>query len=360
MPAAARLTLYCPLYGAAFDSDSDAVGEIARGVAVYVPAVEEWRTVRKMDPWKPPPGAEGAVAREPQPPCCIVTHTALPEGPHHPNAIAACGIALLTAARSAVVVLRLFRGGWFLHPEQSMQLYYAPTLPLSVLRAPGPYRQVFATGVHSSSLPPYELRIGELTRTADMPGPIEALWHLLQAYRLTGGDLSVELAIESFNRSYGYQLLPHSRAGNLFTALEAMLGGMNAWRIGSVPVSPRGYARRAEAALRTSAAPQPMADARATGAWLASASGARGLRNAIAHGEPDGGDAPARDAYERLQSIVRSVLYQYLHFAAQWLAQRRELADRLTLDDESPLTAAYVTALEAEALKPGSMIDLLQ
>jgi hypothetical protein len=84
------------------------------------------------------------------------------------------------------------------------------------------------------------------------------------------------------------------------------------------------------------------------------------LRNAIAQGETDGGEASAGEAYERLQSIVRSVLYQYLHFAALWLTQREELAARLALDESSPLAAAYVTALETEALKPRSMTDLLQ
>ena len=97
--------------------------------------------------------------------------------------------------------------------------------------------------------------------------------------------------MESFNRSYGYQLLPPSRAGNLFTALDAMLGGMSAWKIGRVPVKPRGYARRVEVALRTSAAPESVADAETLSKWLASPHGGRGLRNAIAHGELQDGPA---------------------------------------------------------------------
>lgn len=359
--AAAQLILYFPLFGVVFDGEI--VGEIARRVAVCVPTAKEWRTLRKTEVWKVQPAAEagpGLDEVETKPPCCIVANTPLPEGPHHPNAIAAYGRMLLTAGRDAVVALRLLRPGWFLHPEQAMHLYYAPTLPLNVLRAPGPYRQVFISGVHTCTLPPYELTPGELVRSAGVPSALETIWSLLQAYRRTRGDTSVEMAIQGFNRSYGYQLLPHSRAANLFTALEAILGGMSAWRIGSVPVKPRGYARRLEIALRTSAAPHPIADPRATSAWLASAEGGRGLRSAIVHGEPGGDEAAARDAYERLQAIVRSVLYQYLHFAALWLAQRTEIAARLALDAESPLAAAYVTALEAEAAKPGSMTDLLQ
>src|SRR5262245_54260561 len=95
--AAAQLILYFPLFGAAFDSDI--VGELARGVAVCVPTAEEWRTLRKTDVWTVQPVGEAADADSNDagstPPCCIVANTALPEGPHHPNAIAAYGKMLL-------------------------------------------------------------------------------------------------------------------------------------------------------------------------------------------------------------------------------------------------------------------------
>ncbi len=359
--APTQLNLYFPLFGVAFASD--AVGEIARGVEAYVPKADEWRALLKTEMWKAQPDGASEPdgdADEPEPPCCIVAHSQLPEGPHNPNEIAAFGNVLLGLARDAVVALRLLRPGWFLHPEQSMHLFYAPTLPLNVLRAPGPYRQVFVTGLEEPGLPKYDLPLAELTRTGGAPSTISAVWQLLQAYRRTGGDMSVELAIESFHRSYGYQLAPRSRAGYSFTALEAMLGGMNAWWIGRVPVKPRGYAQRVEAALRTSTAPQRIDSAQDASAWLASEQGARGLRNAIVHGVLDAGEAPARDAHERLQAIVRSVLYQYLQFAGLWLAHGPELAARLSLEADSPLAAAYVTTLEAGARQPGSMLDLLQ
>ena len=106
-----------------------------------------------------------------------------------------------------------------------------------MIRAPGPYRQVFVSDATHIPMARFELKLDDLNQRLDSPGPIAATWELLQDYRRSGGNTSVEIAIESFNRSYGFQLRPPSRAANLFTALDAMLGGMSAWKIGRVPVS---------------------------------------------------------------------------------------------------------------------------
>ena len=54
------------------------------------------------------------------------------------------------------------------------------------------------------------------------------------------------------------------------------------------------------------------------------------------------------------------MLRQYLRFAAAWLTNREEIANRLTITADSLLAAAYVTALEAQAKQPGTVLDLLQ
>jgi hypothetical protein len=348
------LRLYFPLWGLRFDSDG--VAGIGRGIAVYVPEAEEWLTIQKTDVWKAQWGSEPRL-EGPTPPCCIVVSTPLGAADSIYDAIEARGTQLLRVANDAVTALRLFRAGWFLHPVQAMYVFEAPLAP-NVARAPGPYRQAFVSG--QAPLARFELRIEDLTRTLDAPGPIAATWSLLESYRRTPGNASVEIAIESFNQSYGFQLRPMSRAGNLFTSLDAMLGGMRAWKIGRVPVKPRGYARRLESALRTSAAGEAAGDARESARWLESSRGGRGLRNAIAHGADEALDETANDAHERLQAIVRAVLGQYLHFATRWAEGGVETAARLGLHAESPLAAAYVTTLAAEVKAPGSMLDLLQ
>jgi hypothetical protein len=271
------------------------------------------------------------------------------------------GESLLEIARTAVTALRLYRPGWFLQPEQAMYVFYAPSLPMHVVRAPGPYRQVFVTDPADIDLARYDLKIDDLTRQLDSPGPIAAVWDLLQNYRHTGGNASVEIALESFNRSYGFQLRPPSRVANLFTALDAMLGGMMVRKIGRVPVhNNRGYSRCVEAALTYAAASDFEDSPRNIAKWLHSESGGRGLRNAIAHGTGSKVEPEAQRVYESLQSIVRALLRQYLHFAVSWAQQMDKAADRIGIPAESPLAAAYVKALKAEAKDPGSMSDMLQ
>lgn len=352
------LRLYFPLWGASFDSDG--VGGIGRGVGVYVPDAHEWQTIQKTDVWMAQWRSEGGRVEGPTPPCCIVISARLGSADSIYAAIEETGETLLSMARTAVTALRLFRPGWFLQPEQAMYVFYAPSLPLNIVRAPGPYRQVFVSGPTHLPLARFELKLDELTQRLDSPGPIAATWDLLQDYRRSSGNTSVEIAIESFNRSYGFQLRPPSRAGNLFTALDAMLGGMSAWKIGRVPVKPRGYARRIEVALRSADSPAFPGDPHEVAGWLHSDRGGRGLRNAIAHGTGSAVEAEAQRACDRLQAIVRSLLRQYLHFAIIWARRHEDTAARLGLAAESPLAAAYVTALEAEAKRPGSMLDLLR
>jgi hypothetical protein len=352
------LNLYFPLWGASFDSDG--IGAIGPGVLVYVPNADEWRTIQKKDVWTAQWRSEGGRGEGPTPPCCIVVSTPLGSADSIYAAIDQMGKELLSMARTAVTTLRLFRPGWFLQPEQAMYVFCAPSLPLNVLRAPGPYRQVFVSNPTHIPMARLVLKRDDLTQRLESPGPIAATWELLQDYLRSGGNASVEIAIESFNHSYGFQLRPSSRAANLFTALDAMLGGMSAWKIGRVPVKPRGYARRVEVALRCATEPSFPGDPHDAARWLHSASGGRGLRNAIAHGTGSEVQAEANDAYERLQAIVGALLRQYLHVAIIWARQPEETAARLGLGAGSPVAAAYVTTLETEAKRPGSMLDLLQ
>jgi hypothetical protein len=241
-----------------------------------------------------------------------------------------------------------------------MYVFYAPALMPNVVRAPGPYRQVFVAGQVQAPMPGYELKIDDFSRGFDTAGSIGATWDLLEVYQLTGGNSSVEIAIASFNRSYGFQLRPASRTANLFTALDAMLGGMSAWKIGRVPIKPRGYARRVEAALRCAAgSAPPHDDARELARWLNSERGGRGLRNAIAHTSGREVEDEAQRAHDRLQGVVRALLRQYVHFSTIWAHDGEASAARLGIAMDSPPAAAYVTTLEAEARQRGAMADLL-
>ena len=350
------LSLYFPLWGAKFDSEG--VGAIGPGVLVYVPHVEEWRTIQKTDVWMAQWRSEGGLGTGPTPPCCIVLSTPLGTSDSIDVAIEEMGEGLLSMARTAVTALRLYRPGWFIQPELALYTFYAPSLALNIVRAPGPYRQVFASDPSYIPMTRFELKLDELTQRLDFPRPITAIWELLQEYRRSGGNSSIEIVIDGFNRSYGFQLRPPSRAANLFTALDAMLGGMGTWKIGRVQIDPRGYARRVEAALK-SASPHFPGDPHDAARWLHSDRGGRGLRNEIAHRSGSKVESGAQRAYPQLQSIVRALLLQYLHFSIVWVRHRDDIVARLGLAADTALSAAYVTTLEAEAKRPGSTSDLL-
>jgi hypothetical protein len=358
----ATLSLYWPLWGATFDSDE--VGGIGRGVTVCVPLADEWRTVQQTDVWMAQWRSEGGGIGGPQPPCCLVLFAGVHGVRSIHEAIVQKGSALQEAARTAVTALRLHRPGWFLEPTQALTVYYAPSLAVGglapVVRAPGPYRQIFVSGDTHRPAMPYALRLADLTVDPHQPGPIAHVWALLQAYQWAGRNTSVDIAIEAFHQSYGFQLRPASRVGNLFTALDAMLGGMSAWKVAGVPVKPRGYARRAEAALRTSRSPAPVDDPVSTARWLHHDRGGRGLRNGLAHGNAAVLDGEVATAHERLQAIVRAVLWQYLELAVAWARNPDACAAQLALRTETPLAAVYVTALEAEARRPGILEALLR
>ena len=348
------LALYFPLWGLNFDSEG--AGAVGR-VMCCEPHWEEWLTLQKSDVWHASRQASAAPAEIPKAPCCLVCFAPLGELTSIEAAIETHGPRLLATTRDAVTVLRLYRSGWFLQPEQAMYVYYAPSLSGSLRRAPGPYRQAFVAGVRDLKLSPYQLRIADLTQARDTPGPITATWLLLEDFRASGGNNSVEIAIEAFNRSYGYQLRAVSRAANLFTALDALLGGMSARRIGKVAINPRGFARRVEVALSLgdpSSAANPRVEAR----WLNSEG--RELRNAIAHGNGRAAEADAAASYERLQAIVRALLRQYIGFATRWNADRESVAESVGVPPASSLAATYVSALESEARQPGSARDILQ
>ena len=134
------LALYFPLWGLNFDSEG--AGAVGR-VMCCEPHWEEWLTLQKSDVWHASRQASAAPAEIPKAPCCLVCFAPLGELSSIEAAIETHGPRLLATTPDAVTVLRLYRSGWFLQPEQAMYVYYAPSLSGSLRRAPGPYRQAF-------------------------------------------------------------------------------------------------------------------------------------------------------------------------------------------------------------------------
>ncbi|MDX2464155.1 MAG: hypothetical protein QNK31_06560 [Porticoccus sp.] len=352
------ITLYFPLWGVNFDSDK--VGGIGQGVGVYIPYPEEWRTIQQTDVWMAEFRNNPLDTTAPMPPCCIVVMSSLGNKESIHEAIEEQGEKLVRIAHDTVTTLRLYRAGWFLQPELAFFTFYAPDLPINnVVRSPGPYRQAFVTGTAHLPMPGYGLSIHDCSEKIDTPGPISIFWELIQSYRNFDGDTSIDIAIESFNHSYGYQLIPTQRVSNMFIALDAMLGGMNKRKIGKVSIKQRGFTRRVETALSTAKKLPFLGAPHMEARWLNYKDGGRGLRNAIAHGEGQTVSSIAEESYDRLQAIIRVILCQYIQFFLLWSTEKSAIATRLDIPTESPLAAAYVKTLEAEFKEPDSMQGLL-
>jgi hypothetical protein len=362
-----ELCLYFPLWGAAFDSDgvglvggplreatSDSGGNGILGVAVlaYILEEEEWSMVQQID-------VRHARDLDP-PPVCLVAVAWMGTNEHMDQAIHRVGGSMLRSARNAVSALRLYKPGWFLEPELAERTFTVTDVIMRTRRLPGPYRQVFLDDRSPLPSAGYSLRIAELGPRPDEPGPITRVWELLEAYHQTGGNSSAEIALENFNRSFGYQLSSVQRAANLFTALDAMFGGMSARRIGRVPLRRNSFGRRVRAALGAlDAARYGGLDPDAAAAWLDSKEGGRSIRNAIAHGQPRSVEAAAEAAQEQLEGIVRLLLRQYLEFAVRWKLDGDALAERFRLPVRSPLPVAYNKVIDTHVSGRDDARDVL-
>jgi hypothetical protein len=103
------------------------------------------------------------------PACCIVLSPPLGTSDSIEVAIEEMGEGLLSMARTAVTALLLYRPGWFIQPELALYMFYAPSLALNIVRAPGPYRQVFASDPSYIPMTRFELKLDELTQEARFP-----------------------------------------------------------------------------------------------------------------------------------------------------------------------------------------------
>lgn len=159
-------------------------------------------------------------------------------------------------------------------------------------------------------------------------------------FRQNSGNAAAAIAISQFNRSFGFTLTAADRAAPLFTAIDAVTGGMSARRIGKTPLRPR-FRRRVALALTAGGMMPEEADAQA--AWLYWQDGGRQLRNALAHGDRNAiADRIGNDEILRLQAIVRALLPPFLDFAASWSGE-----------PGASLTAAFNQTMTQQAPKCG-------
>jgi hypothetical protein len=344
---------YFPLWGARLDSDVG--GWVGGGhLLAYVPNSGEWRQVSKTDVWIERLRYNHQSPEGPQPPLCLVAIETPEEGEDFGSALTRFGSAMTQSAEDGVLALRLFQAGWFLDPALAEQVFsFGPMNH----RAPGPYRQIFLGGVPASTPPAYQLSIDALTTKLGEVGPVERIWRLIRQYRDGKPHSSADVAIDNFHLSYGYQLAAIQKTLFLFMALDAMLGGMSTPRFREVEIN-SSFRSRVAAAIQAHPGAEGTMDAKGEAGWLDSRG--REIRNAAAHGDFAGAGAKAEKSYQRIQSIVRLVLHQYLAFSVRWAADSIGLSARLGIPHGSAPAAAYNRLLDLQAYGNTDASDLLQ
>lgn len=343
---------YFPIWGCAFDSDG--AGLIGGQVMAYIPEPEEWRQVQKSDVWRARfANAPYLDPAGPEPPVCLVVIEMLPEGEDIVTSFDRLSAGAIDQAQDAVVALRLLKPGWFLDPELSERIFsYGAVNQRSV----GPYRQAFLGGISDAISPRYELKIEELVTQKGQVTIMTKMWQLIETYR--GAKVqAADIAIANLNRSYGYQLMNTQRAAFLFTALDAMLGGMNVKRIGEVKFHSR-FRERVGAALSLATKNIQDLNIKEEADWLDSTG--RQIRNALAHGRPDTVGKEAGENYDRLQTIIRVLLRQYLEFNIRWALGSAEIAQRFRLPANCAPAAAYNRILDDHVRGLTDASDLLR
>ena len=196
--------------------------------------------------------------------------------------------------RRIVTALRLVKADILLDPEGSMRYQRRGSLNL---RTPGLFgRQLFE--------PKY-------SRTYVLSGTDAAAAEAIVAdliHPTVSGDQTIQLAIRHFDASYDHTLDDESRLLHLFTSLEATFAE---YKTHTRPV-PGASLGQSAATLWATAAREGIAS------FLDDKSQARGLRNAVAHGNfGERTLAQVHTDIDRLREILRSGLRMLIRLAAR-------------------------------------------
>lgn len=347
--------LYSPLWGATFDSEE--IGFIGNGSMVYIPYANEWKKIQKSDVWMERWGHNAYNQEGPElPPCLVVGE--LPQADEDFSTIFnRLSKAMISDANDAILTLRLFKAGWFLEPYLSEQVFSYSSINT---RRVGPYRQAFMDGIPSNVSNGYKLQFADFATKQGEETPMTRMWQLVRQYRKVGRHSSADIAIENFNRSYGYQLGGSQRVSYMFIALDAIFGGMSTGRIGPISLKDS-FPKRVTTALGIIRGHHHdlTLELEEEVNWLDTQG--RDIRNAIAHGTPSSVSYESEQSYERIQAILRPLLRQYLAFSVNWATNQKEIAEQLDLIFEYPPSAVYNLLLEAHArgrLVVGEFLDI--
>lgn len=352
------LWLYLPMWGAEFDSNQ--AGLVGGNVLASIPYANEWDNIQQTEVVHERLRLAQGVS--PPPPLCLSVLEPRLAGESLAESIHRLGHHMLAQGRTAILALRLHKPGWFLEPELAEICFANTDHGWELQRIPGPYRQSFLAGLDGLPFPGYQLAMSELSLPGQEPGAVTKLWDQLSLMRTAGSHAAIEIALENFNRSYGFILQPSQRLAHLFVSLDALCGGYANKNPGGLLLKGAGssFTSRIKAAMLLDGCAFITANQRA--AWLKDKDhpgDGRWLRNRIAHGDDVDTIGELVEEQLRLQAIVRSVLRVHLQFLSAWQHQEAALRKNLALPDQCSPVGAFNALLAAHVLDPSITLTTL-
>ena len=349
-------TSYFPLWGVSFDSNER--GNLGGRVNICRPYPVEWRKILKEDIVRAFECFYGTRLNITDPiPCISIT---MPQ--ESEVTLKTARLDHLAAVQSdsddAVTVLRLLKPGWFMDPRFAEYTFMSSDYYIE--REPGPYRQLMFRTLFEPTAASYSLSINELRRTLEEETPASRLWSLLQNYRQSGKNAAIEIALTNFNLSYSLHVSNSQKLGFLFTALDAIFGGMSL------------HKKKGKLYLRNTLMKDFFEDrlfhfmtliedpkAKEDIAWIKKHM--RSLRNKIAHGSLGDNQKLAGKHHERMLDLLRRIIPAYLKFCTFWNQFHDRIQESLELAPEGQsLVEAFNKAISRSIANDAYATQLLQ
>lgn len=349
MTETAYLNAHYPLLGLQFPHTE--IGRIDGLCAVFKPYPEDWKALSRSDVWhEVVSSGKDWIFDEHNIPTCLhlfdsYTYEDSPMDYYY-KFVDAQKYFNIQKGKDYVLILRLFKEGWFFDPF-FYQICFSGDKGMAG-RQTGPYRQI-DLGRHTLHMPDfYHLSLDDLGdaefKKAD--APVFKVAGLVARYRQAGSNSSCDYALHHFEKSYSLFMPYAQKCGFLFTAIDTLFGGMSAMRIYETALTKK-FLQRLGVWMHT----YPHSERESQ--WLNDPSqGGRYLRNHIAHGQGDSVEDLAKNAYTRLQNIIRHLLKVYMSFCTVLSTHQAQLCTDLAMPQNS--SAAELFNVLAEQFLAGN------
>ena len=339
---------YFPLWGVKMESKKAV--RISKYVTLAYPSLNKWaEIVKDYVILKYAKYHEKNIAGiSPQP--CFIIKTELSDGSLFEEVYNQIKEVMYTQIDDAVLNLRLLKKGWFMHP-MFIEEVHIPNNGEKNLRFRRAYRQMFLAGLENRFPEFYNLESDDISVEAGKIAPLRQISNLIRKYKKSGSNPSANTAIENFHLAYSYpgHIESEQRLSFLFTTLDAMFGGMSLrrhgkkWKLRNIEMTTFLKERLLEV-LKLSNRVHANQDAD----WMEKT--IRPLRNKLAHGKRQNLANESNEVYERLISIIRLLLINFLHFSIKWNEDSEKIIHSFGIDENMSIVETYNKVIELSVL----------